>query len=70
MATRKSAPEPTATATAAEDEKPVPFSMRLPPAVHNQLRDIAHNERVSIHSLIIGWIEEALSKRTKKGEGA
>lgn len=44
-------------------EKPIALSVRLPPELHDRLRDIAHVERVSIHSLFLEGIDMVLKKR-------
>jgi predicted DNA-binding ribbon-helix-helix protein len=42
--------------------KPIGLSVRLEPEMHDQLRKIAFEKRVSIHSLILEGLEVVLRK--------
>lgn len=42
---------------------PVPISVRLPKAMHEDLRRIAFEKRVSIHSLILEGVEKVVAEK-------
>jgi hypothetical protein len=53
-----------AAAAAPEASAPVvPLSVRLPKAMHEVLRKIAFDRRVSIHSLILEGIEKVIAEK-------
>ncbi len=55
------APEPVA-ATPVEKVKPIALTVRLLPDVHDKLRRIAFDRRVSIHSLLMAGVDVVLSR--------
>jgi hypothetical protein len=59
-------PAPTSTAPAPSRTKPVVLSARLPPEMHEELRTIAFERRVSIHALLMEGVETVLKKYRKR----
>ena len=53
----------TAAAPVPAEEKPVAISIRFPKAIHEDLRRIAYEERVSIHSLILEGVTKVIAER-------
>jgi hypothetical protein len=62
------APAPAATLTtpAPARVKPVGLSVRLPTEVHDELRTIAFERRVSIHALLMEGVDAVLRKYRKR----
>lgn len=58
--TKKAEPAP-----AAEGKPPVPFSLRLPVEIHDELRRISFDTRESIHSLILDGVRMRLEQERK-----
>jgi hypothetical protein len=45
------------------EEKPVAISIRFPKPIHDELRRIAYEQRVSIHSLILAGVQHVIEER-------
>lgn len=57
---------PPAAAAPPERAKPVGLSVRLPPEIHEELRTIAFERRVSIHALLMEGVDAVLKKHRRK----
>lgn len=58
--------EPAAPRKSATKAATVQQTLYLPPAVHDQLRDLAHAERVKMHWLVMEGLDAVFRKRGMK----
>ena len=59
-------PSPPPTPAPLERAKPVGLSVRLPPEIHEELRTVAFERRVSIHALLMEGVDAVLKKYGRK----
>lgn len=62
---RNTPPAPSPVPSPADRAKPVGLSIRLPPELHEELRRIAFDRRVSIHTLLLEGVQAMVGKYGK-----